>query len=196
MDSLKSRISSLEELVHTMSKRISTLEDMLESSSSNVKKSVAKASSSSNVKVKEKKTNHPGPGSWNEFVKVIWRQMLEEEGHEIPDDDDEFKKLANQVGITYKQALTEAAKRKAEKEGRDFVPKPKSNKKAEVEEEDNDLQGEDEDEELTQEMKSIGCIKKMIDDVVYYYNPKSKEVFNMTADRVGMLIKGKIDETK
>jgi hypothetical protein len=209
MESLKNRISSLEGLVHIMSKRIATLEDMLESSN-NVKKSTKSSSSSSHASgrvgelfsnkasVKEKKTNHPGPGSWNEFVKVIWREMLEEEGHEIPEDDDEFKKLANQVGITYKQALTEAAKRKAEKEGREFVQKPKSNKKEEedAKAEEEELFGEDEDEELTKEMKSIGCMKKMIDETVYYYNPKSKEVFDMTADRVGMLIKGKIDETK
>ena len=193
MESLKNRISSLEEIIHSLNKRITSLEEINESLSKS-------SSSKSNVKKQpsEKKTNHPGPGAWNEFVKEVWRNMLEKEGHELPDNDGEFRKFAAKNGVTYKQALSEASKQKAGKEGREFIPKVKKEKedKKEDKKAEEELFGEDEDEELTQEMKSIGCTKKMIDDVVYYYNPKSKEVFDMTAERLGKLVKGAIDETK
>lgn len=192
MDSLKKQLAFLEKKNSDLEQKLFDLEQRFEQFSSSSKSNIKKQPS-------EKKTNHPGPGSWNEFVKSVWRDMIEEQGHELPDDDDEFRKFAAKNGITYKQALTEAAIRKAAKEGKKFVPKPpkeKSNKNDGSKEEEEDLEGEDEDEELTQEMKSIGCIKKKIDDVVYYFNPKSKEVFTMTAERVGKLVKGAIDETK
>jgi hypothetical protein len=195
MDALKKQNLFLEKKITDLEQKLFELQQQFEEFSS-------KGSSKSNVKKQpsEKKTNHPGPGAWNEFVKSVWRDMLEEQGHELPEDDDEFRKFAAKNGVTYKQALTEAAIRKAAKEGKEFVPKPpkeKSNKNdGSEEEEEAEFLGEDEDEELTQEMKSIGCIKKKIDDIVYYFNPKTKEVFNMTADRVGKLVKGAIDETK
>jgi hypothetical protein len=198
MDALKKQVSFLEKKNTELEQKLFELQQQFEEFSS-------KASSKSNVKKQpsEKKTNHPGPGAWNEFVKVIWRDMLEEQGHELPEDDDEFRKFAAKNGIAYKQALTEAAIRKAAKEGKEFVPKPakaKSNKNDGADDEEEELLGEasiknrspkapelwgeDEDEELTKEMKSIGCAKKKIDDVVYYVNTKTKEVFNITADRV------------
>lgn len=194
MEALKKQVAFLEKKNNELEQKLFELQERFNEFSS----SSSSSSSKAKKEPSEKKSNHPGPGVWNDFVDTVRREILEENGYTPPDDNEEMKKMFKlKIGMNYKlELLPEAAKRKAAKEGREFVPKAKKNDGSSEEKEEEGLEGEGEEDFVTEDMRSIGCIKKKIDDVVYYFNPKSKEVFDMDANRLGKFLNGKIDETK
>lgn len=73
------------------------------------------STASSNEKQKKEKrapTNPSGPKEWNDRVLQVWKSLVcLEVGDEIPDDmsEKDFKEVAKAAGVTYQDALAEAA---------------------------------------------------------------------------------------
>jgi len=102
-------------------------------------KAAAVPAKAAKVKAPKAATNSTGPKGWNEFRKQVWIDMAAEvgviysdlvdlEGVDPLDKDamkkaeEPFKKAAAAAGATNKASMQEASKRKAELDGKEYVP--------------------------------------------------------------------------
>jgi hypothetical protein len=154
-------------------------------------------------------TNPSGPTAWNDFVSTTWRSMVEDKGHEIPEEKADFLKVAKEAGITYQDALQEAKVRKADMEGREVTEKvkkvkepkaektekkvekkeSKAEKKTEKKEESKSkpkAKKEKTEEEINSELKAafeeMGMEEIIIDGTTYYMDKDTNNVFEKTGE--------------